>query len=171
MGARQWTTEQKQCIDARGGTVLVSAAAGSGKTSVLVQRVIGLITDPEHPVDVDRLLVVTFSNAAAAEMKQRLTAELTALIARNPEDGRLQRQQLLLPRANFSTVHGFCSNLLREYFHLLDLSPQFNVAEEAETTLLQEEALQEVLEEYYRQRTSCFWNWRPCWAPAGTTAA
>ena len=156
MGARQWTTEQKQCIDARGGTVLVSAAAGSGKTSVLVQRVIGLITDPEHPVDVDRLLVVTFTKAAAAEMKQRLSAELTALIAGNPEDGRLQRQQLLLPRANFSTVHGFCSNLLREYFHLLDLSPQFKVAEEAETTLLQEEALQEVLEEYYRQKDPVF---------------
>lgn len=92
MSARSWTTEQRQCIEARGGTVLVSAAAGSGKTSVLVQRVIGLITDPDHPLDVDRLLVVTFTKAAAAEMKQRLSAELTELISRNPEDRRLQRQ-------------------------------------------------------------------------------
>ena len=156
MSARSWTTEQRQCIEARGGTVLVSAAAGSGKTSVLVQRVIGLITDPDHPLGVDRLLVVTFTKAAAAEMKQRLSAELTELISRNPEDRRLQRQQLLLPRANFSTVHGFCANLLREYFHLLDLSPQFKVAEEAETALLQEEALQEVLEEHYRQKEPVF---------------
>ena len=106
-----------------GGTVLVSAAANSGKTSVLVQRLVGLITDPEHPVDVDRLLVVTFTKAAAAEMKQRISAELTRLIARHPESRRLQRQQILLPRAHISTVHGFCVSLLREHFQELELSP------------------------------------------------
>lgn len=151
MPSRQWTTEQKQCIDARGGTVLVSAAAGSGKTSVLVQRVIGLITDLENPVDVDRLLVVTFTKAAAAEMKQRLSAALSALIAEHPEDRRLQRQQMLLPQANISTVHGFCSSLVREQFHLLGLPPGFKVAEEAETALLQEEAASEIVEELYAE--------------------
>lgn len=156
MGARQWTTEQKQCIDARGGTVLVSAAAGSGKTSVLVQRVIGLVTDSENPVDVDSLLVVTFTKAAAAEMKQRLSAELSRLIAEHPDDIRLQRQQMLLPRANISTIHSFCSALIREYFHLLDISPQFKIAEEAEMALLRDEAVSEVLEEAYTEKEPAF---------------
>ena len=105
---RQWTSEQRQCIEARGGTLLVSAAAGSGKTSVLVERIVRRITDPADGTDVDRLLVVTFTKAAAAEMKQRLSAELSRLIAERPEDLRLQRQLMLLPRANISTVHGFC---------------------------------------------------------------
>ena len=149
MAAREWTTEQKQCIDARGGTVLVSAAAGSGKTSVLVQRVAGWITDPEHPVDVDRLLVVTFTKAAAAEMKQRLAAELSRQIAERPDEVWLQRQQMLLPGASISTVHSFCSSLVREHFHLLGLPPQFKVAEETETALLADEAAGEVIEERY----------------------
>ncbi len=156
MPSREWTTEQKQCIDARGGTVLVSAAAGSGKTSVLVQRVIGLVTDPEHPVDVDRLLVVTFTKAAAAEMKQRLAAALSSLLAEHPEDQRLQRQQMLLPGAQISTVHGFCSGLIREQFHLLGLPPQFKVAEETETALLKEEAAGEVVEEMYAEGGDAF---------------
>ena len=156
MAERTWTVQQRQCIDARGGTVLVSAAAGSGKTSVLVQRVITRITDPQEPVDVDRLLVVTFTKAAAAEMKQRLASALTQLQAEHPDDRRLQRQQMLLPRANISTVHSFCANLLREYFHLLDLSPQFKVAEAAETALLREEALSEIAEECYREKDPVF---------------
>ena len=127
MAERIWTIEQKQCIEARGGTVLVSAAAGSGKTSVLVQRVVERIADRDNPLDVDRLLVVTFTKAAAAEMKQRLSAALAERIAENPTDMHLQRQQMLVPRANISTVHGFCANLLREHFHLLDISPQFRI--------------------------------------------
>ncbi len=146
---RQWTTEQRQCIEARGGSLLVSAAAGSGKTSVLVERILRRITDPDNPADVDRLLVVTFTKAAAAEMKQRLAAALSALLAEHPEDRRLARQQMLLPRAHISTVHGFCADLLREHFHALDLSPQFRVAEEGQTALLREEAVTEVLEEGY----------------------
>ena len=156
MAERTWTPEQRQCIEARGGTVLVSAAAGSGKTSVLVQRLVGLITDPEHPVDVDRLLVVTFTKAAAAEMKQRISAELTRLIARHPESRRLQRQQMLLPRAHISTVHGFCAGLLREHFQELDLSPRFRVGEEAEIALLREEAVSEVLEDLYGEKDPAF---------------
>ena len=153
---RKWTEDQRHCIEARGGTVLVSAAAGSGKTSVLVERVISRITDPENPVDADRLLVVTFTKAAAAEMKQRLGAALSARIAENPQDRRLQRQQMLLPRAHISTVHSFCANLLRENFHLLDLSPQFKVAEQGDIALLQQEALSDVLEEAYGQGDPAF---------------
>lgn len=151
MAERKWTTEQRQCIEARSGTLLVSAAAGSGKTSVLVERIIGRITDPMHPVDIDRLLVVTFTRPAAAEMKQRLSAALSERIAADPDDFRLQRQQMLLPGASISTIHGFCSALLRENFHLLELSPQFRVAEEAEAALLREEALRETLEERYAE--------------------
>ena len=156
--SRQWTPEQQQCIDARGGTVLVSAAAGSGKTSVLVERVIRRITDSDHPVDADRLLVVTFTKAAAAEMKQRLSAALSQKIAEEPHNRRLQRQQMLLPRAHISTVHSFCSALLRDNFHLLDISPQFKVAEEADIRLLQQEALTEVLETCYAAREPAFLN-------------
>lgn len=153
---RQWTPEQQQCIKARGGTLLVSAAAGSGKTSVLVERIVRRITDPEAPTDVDRLLVVTFTRAAAAEMKQRLAAALSARMAEDPDDRRLQRQLMLLPRASISTVHGFCTTLLRENFHLLDLSPQFRVAEDAEAALLRDEAMEEVLEESYAGKDPAF---------------
>ena len=104
MSEKKWTPQQMDAIQARGGTVLVSAAAGSGKTAVLVERVIGRILDADNPIDADRMLVVTFSNAAALEMKQRIME----MIAENPADERLQRQQLLLERAQISTIHAFC---------------------------------------------------------------
>lgn len=151
MGARQWTNEQKQCIEADGGTLLVSAAAGSGKTAVLVQRILQKIIREDHPTSIDRLLVVTFTKAAASEMKQRIAAELTRLISEHPEDRRLQQQQMLLPCASISTVDSFCANLVREHFHLLEISPQFRVAEDAETRLLREEAVGEIIEEAYAE--------------------
>ena len=151
MAARQWTTEQKQCIEADGGPLLVSAAAGSGKTAVLVQRILHKITREENPVSIDRLLVVTFTKAAAAEMKQRIAAELSRRMGEHPGDRRLRRQQGLLPRAAISTVDSFCANLVRENFHLLDISPQFRVAEDAETRLLRDEAVGEIIEEAYAQ--------------------
>ncbi|MDD4545663.1 MAG: helicase-exonuclease AddAB subunit AddA [Oscillospiraceae bacterium] len=156
MAERQWTSEQLQCINARGGTLLVSAAAGSGKTSVLVERVIGLVTDDHAPVDIDRLLVVTFTKAAAAEMKQRLSWALSKKAGENPDDIRLQRQQMMLARANISTVHGFCSSLLREHFHLLGLTPQFRIAEDTESMQLAEDALGEVVEELYKEDSTEF---------------
>ena len=151
MAARQWTTEQKQCIEADGGPLLVSAAAGSGKTAVLVQRILHKITREENPVSIDRLLVVTFTKAAAAEMKQRIAAELSRRMGEHPGDRRLRRQQGLLPRAAISTVDSFCAKLVREHFHLLDISPQFRVAEDAETRLLRDEAVGEIIEEAYAQ--------------------
>lgn len=145
----KFTAEQQLCIDSHGGTLLVSAAAGSGKTTVLVQRIIARITDTENPVDIDRLLVVTFTRAAAAEMKHRLASKLSELIAQHPDDLRLQRQQLLLPRAAIETVDSFCGRLVRENFHLLDIPPQFRVGDEQQLSLLKKEALTEVLGEFY----------------------
>ncbi len=156
MATREWTPAQKQCLEAN-GTVLVSAAAGSGKTAVLIERIIRLITAEESPVDVDRLLVVTFTKAAAAEMKQRLGKALHECLAARPNDRRLRRQLMLLPNANISTVHGFCSNLIREHFHRFpEISPLFRVGEESQTRPLMNEAMDEVLEEAYAADSPAF---------------
>lgn len=156
MATRNWTDAQTHCLDAT-GTVLVSAAAGSGKTAVLVERVIRLLTDEQNPVDVDTLLVVTFTKAAASEMKQRLAAALTEQLAARPNDRRLRRQLMLLPGAAISTVHSFCGNLIREHFHRLpDVSPQFKVAEDGQTVPLRAEAIAEVLEECYAENDPAF---------------
>ncbi len=156
MPQRNWTEPQRHSIEARGGTLLVSAAAGSGKTAVLVERILRIITNPEHPVDVDHLLVVTFTRAAAAEMLQRLAAALAELAADAPENPLYQRQQLLLPRAHISTVHSFCSDVLREYAAMAGVPPCFRVVEDSQTHLLQELALDRVLEEKYRQADPTF---------------
>ena len=156
MSEREWTPQQRQSIDARGGSLLISAAAGSGKTAVLVERIISLITDPAHPVDVDRLLVVTFTRAAAAEMRLRLSTALAQNMAEHPDDLYYQRQQMLLPRAYISTVHGFCTRLLQEYAGQTGLPVGFRVAEEGQASLLAAHALDEVLEENYRRRDPAF---------------
>ena len=105
MAERSWTPAQADAIHARGGTLLVSAAAGSGKTAVLVQRVIERITDEQNPSDADRLLVVTFTKAAAAEMRERIAQQLSRMLAEDPSNTALQRQQILLGGAHISTVH------------------------------------------------------------------
>ena len=149
MGKRSWTPEQADAINARGGTLLVSAAAGSGKTAVLVQRVIERLTDPAHPSDADRLLVVTFTRAAATEMRERISLRLSELLAQDPSNAGLQRQQILLTRANISTIHSFCSELVRENFYKLDVSPDFRIADDSEMAILRAEAITRVLEENY----------------------
>ncbi len=146
--ATKWTPDQQDAIHARGGTLLVSAAAGSGKTAVLVQRVIERIT-AQNGCDADRLLVVTFTKAAAAEMKQRIAARISELLAERPGDLHLQRQKLLLERARISTVHSFCSDLIREHFSQLGVSPTFRIATEDEMVLLCDRAAQETAEEAY----------------------
>ncbi len=156
MSERNWTPQQTWSMNARGGTLLVSAAAGSGKTAVLVERVIRRMTDPAEPVDVTSLLIVTFTRAAAAEMRGRLASALTAKIAAEPENPHYQRQQMLLPKANISTIHGFCARLLREQAGRADLPVGFRVAEEGETRLLAAQAMDEVLEEHYRRRDPAF---------------
>ncbi len=145
----EWTPAQQNCIDARGGTVLVSAAAGSGKTAVLVERVATRIADKRSPVDIDRLLIVTFTQAAAAEMKQRLAKRLTNCLQEDPDNAHLARQQMLLPSAQISTIHGFCTAFLRENFEAAGVSPRFTIAEESAVKLLKDEALDETLEIFY----------------------
>ncbi|HEX3027612.1 MAG TPA: helicase-exonuclease AddAB subunit AddA, partial [Clostridia bacterium] len=148
MAERVWTKDQNDAITAP-GTLLVSAAAGSGKTAVLVERVIQKITDSENPCDADRLLVVTFTNAAASEMRERLSQRLEQMIAENPEDLNLQRQQILLQNSHISTVHAFCLDLIRENFEKLDLSPDFRIADDSEMKVLLQDTLDQLLEENY----------------------
>ena len=137
---------------------MVSAAAGSGKTAVLVQRVIERLTDPKNPSDADHLLIVTFTKAAAAEMKERISARLSELIAENPQNRGLKRQQVLLEHANISTVHSFCSELIRENFYKLQISPDFRIMEETEMAVLRKEALTFVIEENYEKADQDFYD-------------
>lgn len=149
MADRSWTPAQADAIHARGGTLLVSAAAGSGKTAVLVQRVIERITDEHNPSDADRLLVVTFTRAAAAEMRERIAQQLSRLLAQDPANTALQRQQILLGGAHISTVHSFCSELVRENFYKLNISHDFRIADDGEMAILRGEAITQVLENRY----------------------
>ena len=141
----KWTEAQLAAIAAKGNNVLVAAAAGAGKTAVLVERVIRLLCDQEHPVDIDRLLVVTFTEAAASEMRDRIAAALEKAAV---ETGRnnLARQLPLLGSAAISTLHSFCLSVIRRYFYLLDIDPAFRVAAETETALLKNDAAAMVLE-------------------------
>lgn len=154
--SRQWTPAQQDAITATGGSVLVSAAAGSGKTAVLVERVIRLITRSEKPVDVDRLLIVTFTRAAAAEMKQRLTSEITRLLEDDPYNPLLLRQKQLMYNTSICTIDSFCSSVVREYFHTLGVSGDFRLADEGELKILSEEALTTALEEFYNEGSADF---------------
>lgn len=148
---RQWTDNQINAIEARGGSVIVSAAAGSGKTAVLVERVIRLITDPENGTDVDRLLVVTYTRAAAAELRQRLAAALTERIRETPADTYLIRQQTLLSKAHISTVDSFCAHLVKEYFYLLDIDRSFRIGDDGELSVLRADALRLTLDTMYAE--------------------
>ncbi len=154
--AREWTEAQADAIRARRGSLLVSAAAGSGKTAVLVQRVLERLTDPEHPTDADRLLVVTFTKAAAAEMSARISRQIALLLEQNPGDVRLQRQQILMARAHISTIHSFCGDLVREYFYKLNISPDFRILDDSEMAVLRADAMEEVLEECYGRGDEAF---------------
>ncbi len=149
MGEMKFTPAQQNAIDAYGGSVLVSAAAGSGKTRVLVQRVIKLLTDEEHPVDADRLLIVTFTKAAAEEMRSRISSALEELLFRDPTNARLRRQQLLLANADICTIHSFCSRMIRENFYLLDINQDFRIASEGEAEVLKNRIMAEIIEEQY----------------------
>jgi len=145
----QWTVEQREAVTSRGGNLLVAAAAGAGKTTVLVERIIRRVTDPVQPVDVDRLLVVTFTNAAAAEMRDRIGRALAQELSQRPGSKHLHRQMALLGRACISTMHSFCLDLLRQHFYRLDLDPAFRIADETEASLIQTEALEELFEQRY----------------------
>lgn len=144
-----WTAEQLEAIEKRDRQMLVAAAAGSGKTSVLVERIIRRVTDPVDPVDVDRLLVVTFTSGAASEMRERIGRAISAAREQNPGAAYLRRQSALLQRAAISTIHSFCLDVIRQYFYRLELDPVFRVMDETEAALLQLDVLEEVLEQRY----------------------
>ena len=148
---RSWTDKQLDAIKARDGSVLVSAAAGSGKTAVLVQRVIERLTDPEKPTSADRLLIVTFTKAAAGEMRQRIAAAIDKLLKENPADSNLIAQKMLLPSAKICTIDSFCNSLVRENFQLLDISPDFKNADEGELSLIEAQAMSDTLESLYEK--------------------
>lgn len=144
----RWTAEQKLAIETRGANLLVSASAGTGKTAVLVERIIGLATG-NPPVDIERFLVVTFTEKAASEMKARVRAALNKKAAENPGDPFLNRQLHLLDKAQISTIHAFCLQVLRKFFYRVDLDPSFRVLDTGEADLLKQDAIDEVFEEMY----------------------
>ena len=152
----QWSEKQQAVIDARGCSVLVSAAAGSGKTAVLVERLIRLLTDEKHPVDIERLLVVTFTNAAAAEMRERIGRGLDQKLLEEPDHTAWIRQKLLLPCAQISTIHSLCLKTIREHFEVLDLDPSFRLGDEAELKLLKSDVAEDVMETYYASENRAF---------------
>ena len=151
MSERKWTRPQSQAIRTRGGDLLVSAAAGSGKTAVLTERVLNLITDREAPVDIDRLLIVTFSNAAAEEMRQRIAQRLYEKMEQEPENRALRRQSLLLGNAEICTIHAFCYRLIRENFQELGLPGDMKLGREGENELIQSAVLEVLLDEEYEK--------------------
>lgn len=146
----KWTEDQQKVIDLRERNILVSAAAGSGKTAVLVQRIVEKITDATHPVDIDRLLVVTFTRAAASEMRGRIGKALESRLQDEPENENLQRQLGLLHNAQITTIDSFCQYIIRNYFHVIDIDPMFRVGDETDLKLMREKVLGELLEEKYR---------------------
>ena len=152
----KWTPRQKEVIDARGSNLLVSAAAGSGKTAVLVERIINLICDEEHPVDIDHLLVMTFTNAAAAEMRERISQAIERKLEEEPGRAHLQIQAALVHRAQITTIDSFCLSLIRDHFNLLDMDPGFRIGDEGELMLLKADVMDQLLEEYYESGDKVF---------------
>lgn len=155
--ANRWTEKQLKAIRTNGCNILVAAAAGSGKTAVLVERIIRKIT-AEDGTDVDRMVVVTFTKAAAAEMKQRIREALDAMLQENPGNERLIRQMTLIHNAPITTIDSFCLNIVRNYFTDIELDPGFRIADEGEMKLLENDVMEEMLEEYYASENQVFFD-------------
>ena len=158
MSGTKWTEDQLKAIETRGCNLLVAAAAGSGKTSVLVERIIRIITNEENPVDIDRLLVVTFTSAAAAEMRERIAAAISKELEKNPNSKVMQKQLTLLSRANITTMHSFCLDVIKNNYHTIDLDPTFRISDETENTLLKLEVINDMFEDYYEEEDIEFRN-------------
>lgn len=144
-----WTKEQERAIYSHGSDILVAAAAGSGKTAVLVERIIQKLLHKENPVDIDSLLVVTFTNAAAQEMRNRVGQALAKALEDNPGSHHLKKQLALVQNASISTLHAFCMDVVRRYAYLLDLDPGFRIADTVEADLIQQEVLEDLFEDWY----------------------
>src|SRR5690625_703340 len=146
-----WTEEQQDAIEKSGSDILVAAAAGSGKTAVLVERIIQKLVSSEDPLNIDEILVATFTNAAAEEMRNRIGIALEKAIAEDPTSYHLKKQLSLLQRSSISTLHAFCTNVVRQYAYLLDVDPGFRIADEMEMELMKQEVVDNMLEDYYGQ--------------------
>lgn len=152
----KWTKPQKQVIDNRNSNLLVSAAAGSGKTAVLVEHIINRVLNKENPVDIDSMMVVTFTSAAAGEMRERILLAIEDAIEKNPCDKHLQKQMTYIHNAKITTLHGFCLNLIREHFDILDIDPGFRVADNGEIELMKSDVVKDVIEEFYQTEREDF---------------
>lgn len=155
MGVK-WTKEQEKVITLRDRNILVAAAAGSGKTAVLVERIIQRLMDTKQKVDVDRLLIVTFTEAAAAEMRERIRMAIEKALEEQPQNVHLQRQATLIHSAPITTIHSFCLSVIREHFHILNIDPGFRIVEEGELKLLKQDVLEELLETCYKEGEGSF---------------
>jgi ATP-dependent helicase/nuclease subunit A len=152
----EWTDSQKQVIELHNRDLLVSAAAGSGKTAVLVERIISMVTREDHPVDIDRILVVTFTRAAAKEMKERIYEAIRKALEEHPNNAHLIRQSTLIHNAWISTIDSFCSTLVRQHFGEIDLDPEYRMADPGELELLVSQTWDEVLEANYEAGEEAF---------------
>ena len=150
----EWTKEQKRAIEEKGNNILVAAAAGSGKTTVLVERVIQKII--KDRIDIDRLLIVTFTNAAASEMRERILNALYKEIDKNPTDIHLQKQIVLLNKANICTIDAFCLEIIKNNFFEIGISSNFRIADNIELELLKQEAMEDLFEKLYLDRDKKF---------------
>ncbi len=154
----RWTQEQENAIQAHGGTVLVSAAAGSGKTAVLVERVIRMVCDTQNPCPLNKLLIVTFTKAAAAEMRERIGLALEACLKNDPQNRYLLKQQLLLPTAQICTIDSFCGTLVKAHYNELNISPDFRLLDDSERKSMEEEAVSESILPLYSEKSEAFLN-------------
>jgi len=152
----KWTKEQEEAINARGCNLLVAAAAGAGKTAVLVERIIKKITDETNPVDIDRMLIVTFTNAAAAEMRERIGEAISKELDKSPGSENMRRQLSLLSRASIMTIHSFCKDVIASHIESAEIDPNFRIADETESVLMRIETMNEVINEQYEQESKDF---------------
>lgn len=161
-----WTKEQQQVITLRNRNLLVSAAAGSGKTAVLVERIVQKVLDGQHPVDIDRMLIVTFTKAAAAEMRERVSQAIEKRLDAQPDNSRLQRQATLVHNAQITTIDSFCLYVVRNYFQTIGLEPSFRIADPGELELLKADVAKEVMEQHYVEKEEGFLRLADCYATA-----
>ncbi|EMJ4519496.1 helicase-exonuclease AddAB subunit AddA [Clostridioides difficile] len=167
MSSPKWTKEQLEVIESRECNLLVAAAAGSGKTAVLVERIIQMITSRENPIDIDKLLVVTFTNAAASEMRERVGDAIGKALDENPENKHLQNQLVLLNKSSITTIHSFCLDVIKSNFHRINLDPNFRIGDQTECAILKQEAIEEVFEDLYEERDEGFLNLVESYAERG----
>ena len=168
--ATVWTEEQKKVIQTRNCNLLVSAAAGSGKTAVLVERILAMIMDKDTPLDIDKLLVVTFTNAAASEMRERIGQRIEEYMELDPGNEHLQRQSTLVHMASIMTIDSFCMRVLREHFDETDLDPSFRVGDEGEQRLIKSDVAGELLEDYYKEGSEEFLDFVESYSTGKTDA-